>query len=642
VNDLTKNVLVFIVIIVVLLSVVQGLSTVNTGQPQAVDYSEFLSRVKSGSVDTVEFSDEKTRIAFGDRDTLRFYTINPETDTGPLVDLLIKNDVHFGAVDPPSPNLFGQLLFSSFPILLLIGVWIYFMRQMQGGGGGRGAMSFGKSKARLLGEDQVGVTFADVAGIDEAKEELSEIVDFLKDPSKFQRLGGKIPKGVLMVGSPGTGKTLLARAIAGEAKVPFFTISGSDFVEMFVGVGASRVRDMFDQAKKQAPCIIFIDELDAVGRHRGAGLGGGHDEREQTLNQMLVEMDGFEGTEGVIVIAATNRPDVLDPALLRPGRFDRQVVVPLPDIRGRELILKVHMRKVPLDDDVKPALIARGTPGFSGADLANLINEAALFAARANRRVVSMEHFEKAKDKVMMGAERRSMVMNEQEKLNTAYHESGHAIVGYIVPDHDPVYKVTIIPRGRALGVTMYLPEEDRYSISKQALESQISSLFGGRIAEDMILGSGGVTTGASNDIERATELARNMVTKWGLSERLGPLTYSEDDGEVFLGRSVTQHKQVSDDTANAIDVEVRNIIDSNYQRAADILKEHVEKLHTMAKALVKYETIDAEQIKEIMDGKEPSPPQDWEDSGDAPTDVDPKAPKSESTGSIGGPASEH
>ena len=448
-NDLTKNVLVFIVIIVVLLSVVQGLSTVNTGQPQAVDYS------------------------------------------GPLVDLLIKNDVHFGAVDPPSPNLFGQLLFSSFPILLLIGVWIYFMRQMQGGGGGRGAMSFGKSKARLLGEDQVGVTFADVAGIDEAKEELSEIVDFLKDPSKFQRLGGKIPKGVLMVGSPGTGKTLLARAIAGEAKVPFFTISGSDFVEMFVGVGASRVRDMFDQAKKQAPCIIFIDELDAVGRHRGAGLGGGHDEREQTLNQMLVEMDGFEGTEGVIVIAATNRPDVLDPALLRPGRFDRQVVVPLPDIRGRELILKVHMRKVPLDDDVKPALIARGTPGFSGADLANLINEAALFAARENRRVVSMEHFEKAKDKVMMGAERRSMVMSEKEKLNTAYHESGHAIVGYIVPEHDPVYKVTIIPRGRALGVTMYLPEEDRYSISKQALESQISSLFGGRIAEDMILGSG-------------------------------------------------------------------------------------------------------------------------------------------------------
>jgi len=642
VNDLTKNVLVFIVIIVVLLSVVQGLSTVNTGQPQVVDYSEFLSRVKSGGVNIAEFSENNTRIAFGDREPLRFYTINPETDTGPLFDLLVKNSVHFSAVEPPAPNIIGQLLFSSFPILLLIGVWIYFMRQMQGGGGGRGAMSFGKSKARLLGEDQVGVTFADVAGIDEAKEEVSEIVEFLKDPSKFQRLGGKIPKGVLMVGSPGTGKTLLARAIAGEAKVPFFTISGSDFVEMFVGVGASRVRDMFDQAKKQAPCIIFIDELDAVGRHRGAGLGGGHDEREQTLNQMLVEMDGFEGTEGVIVIAATNRPDVLDPALLRPGRFDRQVVVPLPDIRGRELILKVHMRKVPLDEDVKPALIARGTPGFSGADLANLINEAALFAARANRRVVSMEHFEKAKDKIMMGAERRSMVMNEQEKLNTAYHEAGHAIVGYIVPEHDPVYKVTIIPRGRALGVTMYLPEEDRYSISKQKLESQISSLFGGRIAEDMILGSGGVTTGASNDIERATELARNMVTKWGLSERMGPLTYSEDDGEVFLGRSVTQHKQVSDDTANAIDVEVRKIIDTNYQRAEGILKENIEKLHMMANALVKYETIDAGQIKEIMAGKEPSPPEDWVDTGDAPTDAGPKAPESESTGSIGGPASEH
>jgi cell division protease FtsH len=650
VNDLTKNVLVFIVIIVVLLSVVQSLSTVNGGQPQSVDYSEFLSRVESGSVEVVEFSEENTRIAFGSRNgqALRFYTINPETDTSALVGDLKKNGVHFSAVEPQSPNIFGQLLFSSFPILLLIGVWIYFMRQMQGGGGGRGAMSFGKSKARLLGEDQVGVTFADVAGIDEAKEEVSEIVEFLKDPSKYQRLGGKIPKGVLMVGSPGTGKTLLARAIAGEAKVPFFTISGSDFVEMFVGVGASRVRDMFDQAKKQAPCIIFIDELDAVGRHRGAGLGGGHDEREQTLNQMLVEMDGFEGTEGVIVIAATNRPDVLDPALLRPGRFDRQVVVPLPDIRGRELILKVHMRKVPLDEDVKPGLIARGTPGFSGADLANLVNEAALFAARGNRRVVSMEHFEKAKDKIMMGAERRSMVMNEQEKLNTAYHEAGHAIVGFLVPEHDPVYKVTIIPRGRALGVTMYLPEEDRYSMSKQSLDSQISSLFGGRIAEDMILGSGGVTTGASNDIERATEIARNMVTKWGLSERLGPLTYSEDDGEVFLGRSVTQHKQVSDDTANAIDEEVRKIIDSNYKRAEEILKENIEKLHAMASSLVKYETIDSDQIKDIMDGKEPRPPKDWDDSPDSPDSPDstessdPKTPESESKGSIGGPASEH
>ena len=641
-NDLTKNVLVFIVIIVVLLSVVQGLSGGTSGQPQAMGYSEFLAQVRSGNVDVVEFSESNTRIAFGDRKPLGYYTINPETDTGPLVDMLIKNGVQFSAVEPPSQSIIGQLLFSSFPILLLIGVWIYFMRQMQGGGGGRGAMSFGKSKARLLGEDQVNVTFADVAGIDEAKDEVSEIVDFLKDPSKFQRLGGKIPKGVLMVGSPGTGKTLLARAIAGEAKVPFFTISGSDFVEMFVGVGASRVRDMFDQAKKQAPCIIFIDELDAVGRHRGAGLGGGHDEREQTLNQMLVEMDGFEGTEGVIVIAATNRPDVLDPALLRPGRFDRQVVVQLPDIRGRELILKVHMRKVPLDEDVQPSLIARGTPGFSGADLANLVNEAALFAARGNRRVVSMEHFEKAKDKIMMGAERRSMVMSEQEKLNTAYHEAGHTIVGFRVPAHDPVYKVTIIPRGRALGVTMYLPEEDRYSTSKQLLESRISTLFGGRLAEEMVFGPEAVTTGASNDIERATEIARNMVTKWGLSDRLGPLTYSEEDGEVFLGRSVTQHKQVSDETANAIDSEVRVIIDRNYQRAKDILEKHRKELDVLAKSLIKYETINHAQIVQIMDGKQPSPPEGWDDTP-APVDGSgPRSPRSESPGPIGGPASEH
>jgi cell division protease FtsH len=513
---------------------------------------------------------------------------------------------------------------------------------MQGGGGGRGAMSFGKSKARLLGEDQVGVSFADVAGVEEAKAEVAEIVDFLKDPSKFQRLGGKIPKGVLMVGPPGTGKTLLAKAIAGESKVPFFTISGSDFVEMFVGVGASRVRDMFEQAKKQAPCIIFIDELDAVGRHRGAGLGGGHDEREQTLNQMLVEMDGFEGNEGIIVIAATNRPDVLDPALLRPGRFDRQVVVPLPDIRGREQILKVHMRKVPLDDDVKPSIIARGTPGFSGADLANLVNEAALFAARANKRVVSMDEFEKAKDKIMMGTERRSLVMSEREKLNTAYHEAGHAIVGFSVPDHDPVYKVTIIPRGRALGVTMYLPEEDKYSVSKSTLESNISTLFGGRLAEEMTLGADHVTTGASNDIERATEIARNMVTKWGLSEKLGPLTYSEDDGEVFLGRSVTQHKQVSDVTVHIIDEEVRHIIDRNYQRAKSILEEHEEKLHVMAKALMKYETINIEQVKEIMDGREPSPPEDWDDSDDSTPAAGKKNKDSDAVGPIGGPASEH
>jgi cell division protease FtsH len=641
VNDLTKNILVFIVIIVVLLSVVQGLSGVSGQPPEKRDYSEFLVQIRSVEVQRVEFDDE--RINYGNRQPLQYYTISPETDNNTLIGILEDNRVRFTAQEPKSQSLIGQLLISSFPILLLIGVWIYFMRQMQGGGSGRGAMSFGKSKARLLGEDQVGVSFADVAGIDEAKEEVAEIVDFLKDPSKFQRLGGKIPKGVLMVGAPGTGKTLLAKAIAGEAKVPFFTISGSDFVEMFVGVGASRVRDMFEQAKKQAPCIIFIDELDAVGRHRGAGLGGGHDEREQTLNQMLVEMDGFEGNEGVIVIAATNRPDVLDPALLRPGRFDRQVVVPLPDIRGRELILKIHMRKVPLDDNVKPSLIARGTPGFSGADLANLVNEAALFAARANKRVVSMEEFEKAKDKIMMGAERRSMVMSEKEKLNTAYHESGHAIVGYCVPDHDPVYKVTIMPRGRALGVTMYLPEEDRYSISKSTLESNISTLFGGRLAEEMTLGADHVTTGASNDIERATEIARNMVTKWGLSEKLGPLTYSEDDGEVFLGRTVTQHKQVSDVTVHTIDEEVRKIIDRNYQRAKSILEEHEKKLHVMAKALMKYETIDVTQVKDIMDGREPEPPADWEDDSDDSTPVAGKKEKdSDAVGKIGGPASEH
>jgi cell division protease FtsH len=640
VNDLTKNILVFIVIIVVLLSVVQGLSGVSGPAPEKHDYSEFLQQIRSGTVQRVEFHDE--RINYGSRTPLQYYTISPETDNNTLIGILDDNNVSFTAQEPESQSLIGQLLISSFPILLLIGVWIYFMRQMQGGGGGRGAMSFGKSKARLLGEDQIGVSFADVAGIEEAKEEVSEIVDFLKDPSKFQRLGGKIPKGVLMVGSPGTGKTLLARAIAGEAKVPFFTISGSDFVEMFVGVGASRVRDMFEQAKKQAPCIIFIDELDAVGRHRGAGLGGGHDEREQTLNQMLVEMDGFEGNEGVIVIAATNRPDVLDPALLRPGRFDRQVVVPLPDIRGREQILKVHMRKVPLDDDVKPGLIARGTPGFSGADLANLVNEAALFAARFNKRVVSMDEFEKAKDKIMMGAERRSMVMSEKEKLNTAYHEAGHAIVGYCVPDHDPVYKVTIIPRGRALGVTMYLPEEDKYSVSKSTLDSNISTLFGGRLAEEMTLGIEQVTTGASNDIERATEIARNMVTKWGLSEKLGPLTYSEDDGEVFLGRSVTQHKHVSDVTANVIDEEVRNIIDKNYERAKNILTEHEDKLHAMAKALMKYETLGDIQIKDIMEGREPTPPEDWDDSDDSEPTQTKKSGESDGASPIGGPASEH
>jgi cell division protease FtsH len=490
---------------------------------------------------------------------------------------------------------------------------------MQGGGGGKNPMSFGKSKAKMLNEDQVKVTFKDVAGVEEAKEEVSELVDFLREPSKFQKLGGKIPRGILMVGSPGTGKTLLAKAIAGEAKVPFFTISGSDFVEMFVGVGASRVRDMFEQAKKHAPCIIFIDEIDAVGRHRGAGMGGGNDEREQTLNQLLVEMDGFEGNEGVIVIAATNRPDVLDPALLRPGRFDRQVVVPLPDIRGREQVLKVHLAKVPAADDVKPSVIARGTPGFSGADLANLVNEAALFAARANKRLVTMDDMERAKDKIMMGAERRSMVMNDKEKELTAYHEAGHAIVGRLVPGHDPVYKVSIIPRGRALGVTMFLPTEDRYSYSKQQLESQISSLYGGRIAEEMIFGSEAVTTGASNDIQRATELAHNMVTKWGLSDNMGPMSYGEDEGEVFLGRSVTQHKAVSDLTAKKIDEDVRSMINRNYQRAEQLLHDNIEKLHVMAKLLIKYETIDSDQIDAIMEGREPGAPKDWKDGSDVP-----------------------
>ena len=494
-------------------------------------------------------------------------------------------------------------------------------------------MSFGKSKARMLSADQVKITFADVAGVEEAKQEVSELVDFLKDPGKFQKLGGKIPRGVLMVGSPGTGKTLLAKAIAGEAGVPFFAISGSDFVEMFVGVGASRVRDMFEQAKKHAPCIIFIDEIDAVGRHRGAGLGGGHDEREQTLNQLLVEMDGFEGSEGVIVIAATNRPDVLDPALLRPGRFDRQVVVPLPDVRGREQILKVHMRAVPLSDSVKPSIIARATPGFSGADLANLVNEAALFAARASKRLVDHDDFERAKDKIMMGAERRSMVMNDDEKKLTAYHEAGHAIVGLTVPEHDPVYKVSIIPRGRALGVTMFLPTEDRYSYTKTRLNSQIASLFGGRLAEEIIFGLDKVTTGASNDIERATEIARNMVTKWGLSDRLGPLSYSEDNGEVFLGRSVTQTKNISDETSHVIDLEIREVIDGNYRRAKQILENNLDKLHCMAEALIKYETIDSEQIARLMKGEPPGEPSSWSESSGPPPSPPPTAPATDAGG---------
>ncbi len=612
-NDLTRNIVLWVVIAIVLLAVFSNFGQRAPG-PEELGYSQFLTEVRSGSIRTATF---KGDTIVGERTSGGPYvTHNPETDYSSVIGLLDKQNIAFDAAPPERQSFLLQLFVSSFPILLLIGVWIYFMRQMQGGAGGRGAMSFGKSRARLLSEDQVTVTFADVAGVDEAKEEVAEIVDFLKDPSKFQKLGGKIPKGVLMVGSPGTGKTLLARAIAGEAKVPFFTISGSDFVEMFVGVGASRVRDMFEQAKKHAPCIVFIDEIDAVGRHRGAGLGGGHDEREQTLNQLLVEMDGFEGNEGVIVIAATNRPDVLDPALLRPGRFDRQVVVPLPDVRGREQILKVHMRKVPISDDVKPSLIARGTPGFSGADLMNLVNEAALFAARGNKRLVTMEEFERAKDKIMMGAERRSMVMSDQERLNTAYHEAGHAIVGMSLPEHDPVYKVTIIPRGRALGVTMFLPEEDRYSYSKRRLESQIASLFGGRIAEELRFGPDSVTTGASNDIERATNLARNMVTKWGLSERLGPLAYMEDQGEVFLGRSVTQHKQVSDVTAHVIDEEIRRIIDTAYANARKILVDNREKLDVMSAALIKYETIDEEQLKDIMAGRVPKPPRDWDEAG--------------------------
>ncbi len=612
-NDMARNLILWIVIALVLMMVFN-----NFDPPQSANndlgYSTFISDVKNGQVKEV-LIDKQNSLIIGKRtDGSLFRVYNPETDNEALIGTLLEHNVEIKSAPPEKESFLLQILISWFPILLLIGVWIFFMRQMQGGGGGRGAMSFGKSRARLMGEDQVKVTFNDVAGVEEAKEEVVELVEFLRDPGKFQKLGGKIPRGVLLVGSPGTGKTLLAKAIAGEAKVPFFTISGSDFVEMFVGVGASRVRDMFEQAKKHAPCIIFIDEIDAVGRQRGAGLGGGHDEREQTLNQLLVEMDGFEGNEGVIVIAATNRPDVLDAALLRPGRFDRQVVVPLPDIRGRDQILRVHMRKVPLGDDVKPSVLARSTPGFSGADLANLVNEASLFAARANKNRVTMEDFEKAKDKILMGAERRSMVMSEDEKKLTAYHEAGHAIVGRLVPSHDPVYKVSIIPRGRALGVTMFLPEEDRVSYSKERLESQISSLYGGRIAEEMIFGPAKVTTGAANDIERATEIARNMVTKWGLSDRLGPLTYTEDEGEVFLGRSVTQHKQVSDGTARAIDEEIRHYIDRNYQRAEKLLKENIDKLHLMADALLKYETIDSEQIDDIMEGKVPRPPADWSD----------------------------
>ena len=616
-SDLLKNVLLWVVIAVILMTVFNNLG----GQRTATDtiaYSDFLQSVNSGQVDKVRFDDaEITGLRDGGKP---FTTYSPETDNSSLIGELNRAGVVFERAPPENPSMLLSILISWFPFILLIAVWIFFMRQMQGGGGGRGAMSFGKSKARLLNEDQVKVTFDDVAGVEEAKQEVSELVEFLRDPGKFQKLGGSIPRGVLMVGSPGTGKTLLAKAIAGEAKVPFFTISGSDFVEMFVGVGASRVRDMFEQAKKHSPCIIFIDEIDAVGRHRGAGLGGGHDEREQTLNQLLVEMDGFEGNEGVIVIAATNRPDVLDPALLRPGRFDRQVVVPLPDVRGREQILRVHMKKVPVADDVRPELIARGTPGFSGADLANLVNEAALFAARADERQVDMGDFERAKDKIMMGAERKSMVMSDKEKKLTAYHEAGHAIVGRLVKEHDPVYKVSIIPRGRALGITMFLPEEDRYSHSKIMLECKIATLYGGRIAEELIFGDDAVTTGASSDIERATEIARNMVTRWGLSDKLGPLAYSEEEGEVFLGRSSTKQNPMSGETIKSIDSEIRKIIDTNYEIAVQILKDNLDILHAMSEALLKYETIDLGQIDRLMDRRDPGEPADWggDDSGGA------------------------
>ena len=636
-NDMAKNLILWLIIAAVLVTVMNNFSSPN--EPQTLNYSDFIQQVKDGKVERVAVDGYVITGKRNDGDS--FKTIRPAIQDNGLIGDLVDNHVVVEGKQPEQQSIWTQLLVASFPILVIIAVFMFFMRQMQGGAGGKGGpMSFGKSKARLLSEDQVKTTLADVAGCDEAKEEVGELVEFLRDPGKFQRLGGRIPRGVLMVGPPGTGKTLLAKAIAGEAKVPFFTISGSDFVEMFVGVGASRVRDMFEQAKKHAPCIIFIDEIDAVGRHRGAGMGGGHDEREQTLNQLLVEMDGFEMNDGIIVIAATNRPDVLDPALLRPGRVDRQGVVGLPDIRGREQILKVHMRKVPMGDDVAPAVIARGTPGFSGADLANLVNEASLFAARAGKRIVEMKEFELAKDKIMMGAERKSMVMSEKEKQNTAYHEAGHAIVGRVVPEHDPVYKVSIIPRGRALGVTMFLPEEDRYSLSKRALISQICSLYGGRIAEEMTLGFDGVTTGASNDIMRASQIARNMVTKWGLSEKLGPLMYAEEEGEVFLGRGGGgQNASFSGETAKLIDSEVRSIIDQCYGTAKQILTDNRDKLDAMADALMKYETIDAEQIDDIMAGRTPREPRDW--SGGTGTGTPPVIQGERPETPIGGPAAD-
>ncbi len=631
---MAKNLILWLVIAVVLMSVFQSFGPGDSAGRQ-VDYTTFVQEIGQDKLQDVQFDNRELKVTR--RDGTSYVTYMPVLQDPKLLDDLINSKVQVRGTPPEEPSILASIFISWFPMLLLIGVWIFFMRQMQGGGG-KGAMSFGKSKARMMSEEQIKTTFADVAGCDEAKEDVKELVDYLRDPSRFQKLGGKIPTGVLMVGPPGTGKTLLAKAIAGEAKVPFFTISGSDFVEMFVGVGASRVRDMFEQAKKASPCIIFIDEIDAVGRQRGAGLGGGHDEREQTLNQMLVEMDGFEGNEGIIVIAATNRPDVLDPALLRPGRFDRQVVVGLPDVRGREQILKVHMRKVPLGGDVEASLIARGTPGFSGADLANLVNEAALFAARGNKRVVSMVEFELAKDKIMMGAERKSMVLTEETKESTAYHEAGHAVVGRLVPEHDPVYKVSIIPRGRALGVTMYLPEQDRVSMSRLHLESMISSLYGGRLAEEIIYGVENVSTGASNDIERATDIARKMVTQWGFSEKLGPLLYAEDEGEVFLGRSVAKSKHMSDETARLIDSEIRLLIDRNYIRARKLIEENMDIMHAMKDALMKYETIDAGQIDDLMERRPVREPAGWgaeiDNSGNTPkkpdADVEAEKPSSD------------
>ena len=633
-NDMAKNLIVWLVLAAILLSVF------NSFTPQPVDnevvYSDFVEEVQNERVSSVTISG--LMIEGVRRDGTEFKTVRPNVQDPGLMDDLLNHKVKVVGKEPETPSLISQLLLAAFPILLILAIFVFFMRQMQGGGGGKGGpMSFGKSKAKLLSSDQINTTFADVAGVDEAKEDVSELVEFLSDPSKFQRLGGRIPKGVLMVGPPGTGKTLLAKAIAGEAKVPFFSISGSDFVEMFVGVGASRVRDMFEQAKKQAPCIIFIDEIDAVGRHRGGGWGGGNDEREQTLNQLLVEMDGFEGNEGVIVIAATNRPDVLDKALLRPGRFDRQVYVGLPDIRGREQILKVHGRKVPLDESVELGILARGTPGFSGADLANLINEASLFAARANRRVVTMEEFEKARDKIMMGAERRSMVMSDKEKANTAYHEAGHAIIGRLVPEHDPVHKVTIIPRGRALGVTQYLPEEDRYSMSRRQLFSQLCSLFGGRIAEELIGGIDGVTTGASNDIERATQMARNMVTKWGLNEKMGPVLYGEDDSQAPGGGNT----HYSEDTSREIDQEVRLILNDAYAQAKKLLEDNRDILESMKAALMEFETIDADQVDDLMNRRKVRPPHQWDDNDSGSGTNSGGSKDSAAEGPIGGPVEE-